>query len=50
MADEETVDLGQAQFDLVLSGLSLHWVNDLPGVFAKVRAGVGQGGGSGWLG
>jgi NADH dehydrogenase [ubiquinone] 1 alpha subcomplex assembly factor 5 len=25
------------QFDLVVSSLSLHWVNDLPGVFERVR-------------
>lgn len=29
--------LGEAQFDLVISSLSLHWVNDLPDVFQRIR-------------
>mmetsp|Transcript_13636 Transcript_13636/g.43552 ORF Transcript_13636/g.43552 Transcript_13636/m.43552 type:complete len:346 (+) Transcript_13636:1-1038(+) len=38
VADEEAVELPAETFDLVMSNLSLHWVNDLPSVFAKVRA------------
>lgn len=34
--DEETVDFADNQFDLVVSNLSLHWVNDLPSCFRKV--------------
>jgi NADH dehydrogenase [ubiquinone] 1 alpha subcomplex assembly factor 5 len=39
--DEESVlpdaMMQPEQFDLVISSLSLHWVNDLPGVFERVR-------------
>lgn len=35
--DEEALPFAPASFDLVVSGLSLQWVNDLPGVFAQVR-------------
>lgn len=37
-ADEETLPFAPASFDLVLSLLSLHWVNDLPGALAQLRA------------
>jgi len=36
-ADEELLPFGPECFDLVLSNLSLHWVNDLPGCLAQVR-------------
>lgn len=35
--DEEFLPFQNSKFDLVISNLSLHWVNDLPGVFAQVR-------------
>lgn len=36
-ADEEFLPFGPASFDLVLSNLSLHWVNDLPGALIQIR-------------
>jgi len=36
-ADEELLPFGEQTFDLVLSNLSLHWVNDLPGALAQAR-------------
>ena len=36
-ADEEALPFGDARLDLVLSNLSLHWVNDLPGTLVQVR-------------
>jgi NADH dehydrogenase [ubiquinone] 1 alpha subcomplex assembly factor 5 len=36
-ADEEALGLGEGVFDLVVSGLSLHWVNDLPGALIQIR-------------
>lgn len=35
--DEELLPFGPQSFDLIVSGLALHWVNDLPGLFAQVR-------------
>ncbi len=35
--DEEALPFGAAAFDLVMSNLSLHWVNDLPGALAQIR-------------
>lgn len=35
--DEEVLPFAAGTFDLVLSSLSLHWVNDLPGALAQVR-------------
>jgi SAM-dependent methyltransferase len=37
VADEEALPFAPASFDLVLSLLSLHWVNDLPGTLAQIR-------------
>ena len=37
VADEETLPFGTATFDAVLSNLSLHWVNDLPGALIQIR-------------
>lgn len=36
-ADEEFLPVKSASLDLVLSNLSLHWANDLPGAFIQVR-------------
>lgn len=35
--DEEALPFADATFDLILSNLSLHWVNDLPGALVQVR-------------
>ncbi|KGM30248.1 methyltransferase domain-containing protein [Inquilinus limosus] len=35
--DEELLPFGAATLDLVLSNLSLHWVNDLPGALLQIR-------------
>ena len=37
VADEEALPFGDGRFDLVLSNLSLHWVNDLPGALIQIR-------------
>ncbi len=37
VADEELLPFAENTFDLVVSGLSLHWVNDLPGTLAQIR-------------
>ncbi len=36
-ADEEFLPFAEASFDLVVSNLSLHWVNDLPGALVQIR-------------
>jgi SAM-dependent methyltransferase len=36
-ADEEALPFAEASFDLVISNLSLHWVNDLPGALIQIR-------------
>jgi SAM-dependent methyltransferase len=36
-ADEEFLPFAEASFDLVLSCLSLHWANDLPGALLQAR-------------
>ncbi|MBX6321506.1 MAG: methyltransferase domain-containing protein [Rhodospirillaceae bacterium] len=36
-ADEEALPFAPGAFDLVLSNLSLHWVNDLPGTLLQIR-------------
>ena len=38
VADEEFLPFAPQSFDLVASNLSLHWVNDLPGALAQIRA------------
>ena len=35
--DEEALPFADGQFDLVISALSLHWVNDLPGTLLQIR-------------
>jgi NADH dehydrogenase [ubiquinone] 1 alpha subcomplex assembly factor 5 len=37
VADEEALPFAPKTFDLVLSNLSLHWVNDLPGALLQIR-------------
>jgi SAM-dependent methyltransferase len=37
VADEEFLPFAPNSFDLVVSNLSLHWVNDLPGALAQAR-------------
>jgi malonyl-ACP O-methyltransferase BioC len=37
VADEEWLPFAPASFDLVISNLSLHWVNDLPGALVQIR-------------
>ncbi|XP_034945992.1 arginine-hydroxylase NDUFAF5, mitochondrial [Chelonus insularis] len=36
MLDEENFSLEQNSFDLILSCLNLHWINDLPGCFNRI--------------
>jgi SAM-dependent methyltransferase len=36
-ADEEALPFAPRSFDLVMSVLSLHWVNDLPGALIQIR-------------
>jgi NADH dehydrogenase [ubiquinone] 1 alpha subcomplex assembly factor 5 len=36
-ADEELLPFADASFDLIVSNLALHWVNDLPGALAQIR-------------
>lgn len=37
IVDEEILPFAPASFDLVVSGMALHWVNDLPGVLTQIR-------------
>lgn len=37
VADEELLPFAPQSFDLIVSGFSLQWVNDLPGAFAQIR-------------
>nr|XP_057941996.1 arginine-hydroxylase NDUFAF5, mitochondrial isoform X2 [Doryrhamphus excisus] len=37
MADEEFLPFKENTFDLVLSSLSLHWINDLPGALRQIH-------------
>lgn len=36
-ADEEWLPFAEESFDLVLSNLSLHWINDLPGALIQIN-------------
>jgi NADH dehydrogenase [ubiquinone] 1 alpha subcomplex assembly factor 5 len=36
VADEESLPFAAGSFDLVLSAMSLHWVNDLPGTLIQI--------------
>jgi NADH dehydrogenase [ubiquinone] 1 alpha subcomplex assembly factor 5 len=40
VADEEFLPVADHSLDLVLSNLSLHWVNDLPGALAQIRRAI----------
>lgn len=35
--DEEALPFAEGSFDLILSNLALHWVNDLPGALVQIR-------------
>ncbi|KAI1381621.1 S-adenosyl-L-methionine-dependent methyltransferase [Hypoxylon crocopeplum] len=37
LTDEETLPFEANTFDLVLSSLSMHWINDLPGALAQIN-------------
>ena len=37
VVDEETLPFADNAFDLILSNLSLHWVNDLPGALTQIQ-------------
>ena len=43
-ADEEFLPIKPGSLDLVLSNMSLHWVNDLPGAFVQIRQALKQDG------
>ena len=36
-ADEEALPFADGSFDLAIAGLTLHWVNDLPGTLIQIR-------------
>lgn len=36
-ADDEALPFAEGAFDLIVSALSLHWVNDLPGALIQIR-------------
>lgn len=40
MADEELFPFATESFDLIVSALSLQWVNDLPGTLIQIRRGL----------
>ncbi len=42
--DEEYLPFSPESFDLILSNLSLHWVNDLPGCLIQIRNTLRKGG------
>ena len=37
VADEEALPFAEGHFDLAVSNLTLHWVNDLPGTLLQIR-------------
>ncbi|KAL2175288.1 S-adenosyl-L-methionine-dependent methyltransferase [Thermothelomyces heterothallicus CBS 202.75] len=37
LPDDESLPFEPSSFDMVLSSLSLHWINDLPGVLAQIN-------------
>ena len=43
-ADEEFLPFAANSFDLIVSNLSLHWVNDLPGTLAQIKWALRPGG------
>ncbi|KAG5946522.1 hypothetical protein E4U53_006577 [Claviceps sorghi] len=38
LQDEESLPFEPESFDLVLSSLSMHWINDLPGVLSQINS------------
>lgn len=44
VSDEDFLPFAPESFDLVLSNLSLHWVNDLPGALLQIRSVLRPGG------
>jgi SAM-dependent methyltransferase len=44
VADEEFLPFAEQSFDLIVSNLSLHWVNDLPGALAQIKRALKPGG------
>lgn len=38
LVDEETIPFEPETFDLVMSSLSLHWINDLPGILTQINS------------
>jgi SAM-dependent methyltransferase len=44
VADEELLPFGPGSFDLVMSALTLHAVNDLPGTLVQIRRALAPGG------
>jgi NADH dehydrogenase [ubiquinone] 1 alpha subcomplex assembly factor 5 len=43
-ADEELLPFAPGSFDLIVSNLGLHWVNDLPGALAQIKNALKPGG------
>lgn len=37
VADDELLPFAEGSFDLIVSALSLHWINDLPGALIQIR-------------
>ena len=44
VADEELLPFAAESFDLILSNLNLHWINDLPGALMQIRRCLKPGG------
>lgn len=44
LADLEFLPLKPQSFDLIVSNMALHWVNDLPGMLAQIRAALAPNG------
>jgi SAM-dependent methyltransferase len=42
--DEEFLPFAPESFDLIVSNLGLHWVNDVPGALTQIRAALKPGG------
>lgn len=44
VTDEEFLPFAPGSFDLIISNLSLHWINDLPGALAQIKNTLKPGG------
>lgn len=44
VADEEVLPFREGSFDLILSNLNMHWINDLPGFLVQVNRSLRKGG------